>query len=95
MDDRAADDDQTAAALRPLLVVRDGLVGEDALVRVGDPGRARRREDDPVGHRRSADLPLREEEWVRRRPVHALRYALDPSGSNPCRACRFPIMLPG
>ena len=66
VDDRAADDDQPAAALRPLLVVRDRLVGEDALVRVRDPGRAGRREDDPVRDRRVPDPPLREEVRVRR-----------------------------
>ena len=61
VDDRPADDDQPAAALGALLVVGDGLVGEDALVGICHPGRAGRREDDPVGNRRIPDLPLREE----------------------------------
>ena len=61
MDDRAADDDQPAAATGALLVVGHGLVGEDPLVGIGHPGRAGGREDDPVGDRRRADLPLREE----------------------------------
>ncbi len=65
VDDRAADDDEPAAGLGPLLVVGDGLVREHSLERVGDPGRACRREDDPVRDRRVADRPFREEARIR------------------------------
>ena len=65
VDDRAADDDEPAGGLGPFLVVGDGLVGEHPLERVGDPGRARRREHDPVRDRRVADRPFREEARIR------------------------------
>jgi hypothetical protein len=64
VNDRAADQDQPAARLGALLVVGDRLIREDALERVGDPGRTRGREHDPVRDRRIPDRPLREEQRV-------------------------------
>ena len=61
VDVRGADDDQADAAAGALLVVRRRHVGEEAVPGIGDPGRARGREDDPVLDRRVPDLPLGEE----------------------------------
>ena len=61
IDEVTAENDHSQPGLGALLVIGDRLLGEDALVRASDPGRAHRREYHPVRQGRVADAKRREQ----------------------------------
>src|SRR6185503_5007883 len=76
VDQVAAEDDHAEAGPGALLVIGDGLFGEDALVRAAHPCRADRREHDPVRDRRVPDAQWREQVAVVPGVGHARPLAL-------------------
>ena len=70
VDEMSAKDDHSDSGLGALFVIRDGLLGEDALVCASHPGGADRSEDHPIGNLGVANLPGRKQTGIRASTRH-------------------------